>query len=668
MAMEYNYDEDGEVWPFFVLAVLSFILVPLTCSYVYKALYAGDSILINNEIKGSIKETAKSVEVGNSDQIDSYQKLRKSDRLFNKTLVVLVVGWAIVIYISLYLTQEADLTGVFDPYAILDILLSASEREVKSRYRKLSLKFHPDKLPKDLTEAAKEEMEASFIKINQAYKALTDEVTKRNFELYGHPDGRQEATHGIALPKFLVEGKYSPIMVVIYFLVIGVLLPYLVGLWWSNVKSHTKEGIHVDTAAYFARRLVDRNPANVVTPETILNWVLHSSEITTGFSHLSFDEIKDLINKHLHRDFLLVKTNPALEAEKVRIVALLPRLINGFLTIAVVFRQTDTIFAANDLQKAVLQAVPFTGRHQELLQLPFVDAETVKSQKITKVGKLFTLSQDEVKKVLGIQDDSKLKQALNVAAHIPVLRLIESEFKVPGEEVVTPLSKAHVSLKFLVKSPALKSIPEYNKDRLVDEETMEYMKDPTINNNTQPALPFSYAPYFPYAIRNSYSVYLILQKDNKLVDGTTEYKIENVDLSNLELSPEKWKAGKDEDIAIGTLNVALNSPTPPNAGTYYFRLVIKNNAYYGADVDVPLFMDVEVPPAKTPPKFNKEDKEEESDSESDISDPEEDSLAGALAALRGDAPKAKKIEEVDDESDNESVFSDINTDTEDEAE
>ena len=85
-------------------------------------------------------------------------------------------------------------------------------------------------------------------------------------------------------------------------------------------------------------------------------------------------------------------------------------------------------------------------------------------------------------------------------------------------------------------------------------------------------------------------------------------------------------------------------------------------------MDVPLFMDVEVPPAKTPPKFNKEDKEEESDSESDISDPEEDSLAGALAALRGDAPKAKKIEEVDDESDNESVFSDINTDTEDEAE
>ena len=63
-----------------------------------------------------------------------------------------------------------------------------------------------------------------------------------------------------------------------------------------------------------------------------------------------------------------------------------------------------------------------------------------------------------------------------------------------------------------------------------------------------------------------------------------------------------------------------------------------------------------------------DEEEEEEDSDSDISDPEEDSLAGALAALRGEATskKSDKIEEVDDEED-EDVFTDINTDTEDEA-
>ncbi|KAK6458982.1 translocation protein [Scheffersomyces xylosifermentans] len=665
MASEYKYDEEGETWPFFVLAILTFILIPLTASWIYRAIYASDVKSYNASVKGAIVVDDQGLKVGNAEQISAYQRQRKSAKIFNKTLVILIIGWALVIYIAVYATKEADLSGVFDPYAILEISSSATEKEVKSRYRKLSLKFHPDKLPKDLSEKAKEEMEATFILINSAYKALTDEVTRANFLQYGHPDGRQEVSHGIALPKFLVEGKYSPIMVVLYFLVIGVLLPFIVGSWWSNVKSHTRKGLHVETAALFARKLTDRNPATVVTPETILDWVLQSTEVQTTFKHLSTAEIKTLVEKHFDRDFEYVKTNPSLEADKVRLVALLPNLINGLLDIVVVFRHIDIIVAAQDLQKAVIQAVRPTGKYQELLQLPFVDPEVVRKQPITKLGKLFTLSKEDAKKTLGIKDDAQLDAALNVASHIPSLRIIESEFKVPGEEVLPPSSKAHLSLKFLVKSPKLKSIPEISEDRLKDEETLDYMKDPTYANSSQPELPFSYAPYFPTGVRNHWSAYLILQKDNRLVEGTTDYKIEHIDLRNLELSQEVWKEGKESDVTIGSYNIALNSPTPPNAGTFHFRILIKNNAYYGADVDIPLFMDVENPPMKVLPKIVKE--EVESDDESDISDPEEDSLAGALAALRGEPPKSKKIEEVEEgESDSESVFTDINTDTEDE--
>ncbi|KSA03321.1 uncharacterized protein AC631_00959 [Debaryomyces fabryi] len=61
----------------------------------------------------------------------------------------------------------------------------------------------------------------------------------------------------------------------------------------------------------------------------------------------------------------------------------------------------------------------------------------------------------------------------------------------------------------------------------------------------------------------------------------------------------------------------------------------------------------------------------ESDDESDISDPEEDTIAGALAALRGGNVKKSEEKEavsgdVSDESDAESIFTDIDTDTEDE--
>lgn len=151
------------------------------------------------------------------------------------------------------------------------------------------------------------------------------------------------------------------------------------------------------------------------------------------------------------------------------------------------------------MKKSTIQAVKPTGRYQELLQLPYVDPEIVSKQSIRKLGKLFAISKDEAKKALGIQSDEHLERALNVAQHIPTLRIIDAEIKVPGEEdgAVHPNSQGHISIKFLVKSPKLKSCPDIEDERLKDEETLEYMKNPLIVNEQQKKLPYSYAPYFP---------------------------------------------------------------------------------------------------------------------------------------------------------------------------
>lgn len=663
MASEYTYDEEGDTWPFFVLAILTFVLVPLTWRWVSRLTSTAGTP--NKLIKGSLSDDHASVGVENAAQITRYNRRQKLARVFNKTLVVLILGWATVAYVALYCTKEADLLSAFDPYEILEVAVSLSEREIKSKYRKLLLKFHPDKLPKDITEAAKEQMEAAFIRINLAYKALTDEVTKRNFQLYGHPDGPQNVSHGIAIPKLFVEGKYSPVMLVVYFLLIGVLLPLLVGSWWSNVKLHTKKGLHVDTAALFVRRLADRNPGIVLTPYDLLDWICLSHEIKTAFPHLAVNEVKDLIAKHLFRNFDLLALKPALEDDKVRVVALLPALVTGLIDIAAVFRHPDVILTALDLQKSLLQAVRPIGRYQELLQLPYVNAEVVEKQPIQKLGKLVTLLEAEAGKVLGISDPAKVKKALDVAAHIPQIRVLDALFKVPGEAKVTPQANCHLSVKLLVKSPKLKSCPSIAKERLVDSEELDYLRNPLKVNEEQPRLPLTYAPYFPGTVSNSWVAVVIAQKDNKLVENSEAYHMTNVDLRNIELSQEKWIEGGDE-VAVSTYKIPITAPTPANVGTYHFRLVMKNTGYFGSDVDIPLEMKVESPPL-VPELFKKKKAEEDEDeSDSDISDPEEDSIAGALAALRGGA--VKKVEEVDDDeaSDNESVFTDINTDTEDE--
>lgn len=666
---EYNYDELGETWPFFVLALLSFILLPLTIKYISRVFTNTNPTKENQSIVGAIQENSETLKVPNLSEIKSFQSKQKSLKIFNKTLIFLLIGWSIVIYVAKYVTKEADLTVLFDPYTILDVSFTASEREIKSHYRKLSLKYHPDKLPKDLTEEQRSQAEQAYIRLTSAYKALTDEVTRENFLRYGHPDGEQPATHGIALPQFLVEGKYSSLVVVLYFMVIGILLPFIVGKWWSNVKSHTRKGLHVDTAANFARKFTDRDPAKVITPDVILDYVLESEEIRQEFPYASHAELKDLVYRYLNRQF---DSDPKVEKKKVDLIARLPFLINGLIDIAIVFRLHETIFAAEDLKKSIIQAVKPTGRYQELLQLPYVDPEIVSKQSIRKLGKLFAISKDEAKKALGIQSDEHLERALNVAQHIPTLRIIDAEIKVPGEEdgVVHPNSQGHISIKFLVKSPKLKSCPDIEDERLKDEETLEYMKNPLIVNEQQKKLPYSYAPYFPQPIRNSWSCYVIGQKENRLLEDSTNYVLENIDLNNLKLLQEAWIKGTD--VRIGTYKIQLPGAIG-NVGNYYYRLVMKNNAYFGCDVDIPI--DLEVTPvsigkslAGLKKKFDEEDESEDSESDSDISDPEEDSLAGAIAALRGSDLKKKKSskDEVEEESEDEEVFTDINTDTEDE--
>lgn len=120
----------------------------------------------------------------------------------------------------------------------------------------------------------------------------------------------------------------------------------------------------------------------------------------------------------------------------------------------------------------------------------------------------------------------------------------------------------------------------------------------------------------------------------------------NASLENIGLDQKTWENG--ENVVIGSFNIQLTQPTPQNVGVYPYRLILKNNSYFGVDLDIPVFLDVKSPPpvAITKEKLlgkkqkGDEDEDEDEDSDSDISDPEEDSLAGALAALRG-APVKK---------------------------
>lgn len=72
----------------------------------------------------------------------------------------------------------------------------------------------------------KEDVDSKYIELTKAYKSLTDETIRRNFELYGHPDGKQEYAMGIAIPKSVVDSKNNVYVLGVYALIFGLLLPY----------------------------------------------------------------------------------------------------------------------------------------------------------------------------------------------------------------------------------------------------------------------------------------------------------------------------------------------------------------------------------------------------------------------------------------------------------
>lgn len=142
--------------------------------------------------------------------------------------------------------------------SLMPPLQSSSEKAIKSHYKRLSLKYHPDKIrPDPAKNQTVESLNHHFVELTKAYKALTDEEVRNNYVQYGHPDGKQSMSIGIALPKFIVTEGNGKYVLLVYGLLLGVLLPYIVGKWWYGTQRVTKEKVLVATAGKLFREYKD---------------------------------------------------------------------------------------------------------------------------------------------------------------------------------------------------------------------------------------------------------------------------------------------------------------------------------------------------------------------------------------------------------------------------
>lgn len=688
MGSDYAYDEEAQFFPYFVLTLTSLVTLPLTWTVLSPS---------KNPDAASQRgkaATAYETEHGLSEVRSQRTAQRRKMRRVKRTIFILL-GWAVMgLMVYLILVTKTITPEVWNPYDILQIADSASEKEIKSRYRRLSLKFHPDKIKPDTSKNETMEMlNARYVEITKAYQALTDEEVRNNYIQYGHPDGKQSMSFGIALPKFIVSDGNGKYVVLFYTLLLGVLLPYLVGSWWYGIQRMSKEGVLVESSNNLFREYKEDLDENGIitalsTAKEYKN-LLKGDKTDSGLSKIEskiggivpaeekakLEELDDstrrkalaLLWAYLGRVDL---DDAALNKAKFQVGPIAQSLIRSFTAISLAYSNAAPVIASYITSQHIVQAM--LPKSSPLLQLPFVTPAVVKavdgeSKVHASVQQFMDIPESQRKQLVvgeGLMSQDQYAKAMSIARELPHLRVAKAFFKVPGERFITPSSLVSLVVKGRVIPPGSENIPAINPLDLEDidpaEDDLEAItgrkrkvkqadgrwvavSDAKIN----PTL--TTAPYFARDHLPKWFVFLTDSKSGKVAVPPFPFAQFEEPIFDAEGKP-----------TFNMQTLKAQFAAPPQPGRYTFAMHLICDSYVGMDTKMEVTLVVE--DASKAAQMTAED---------DISDPEEDSIAGQMTALRGGAVKKSPLSgDSDDESgtdDGDDDTSDTNTDTEDES-
>ncbi|KAK9752149.1 DnaJ domain [Popillia japonica] len=89
------------------------------------------------------------------------------------------IGTGKILFVTLG-HKDGNSAAMVDYYRVLEVPRGASTADIKKAYRKLALKWHPDKNPDNMDEATRR-----FKEISEAYEVLSDEKKRKVYDQYG---------------------------------------------------------------------------------------------------------------------------------------------------------------------------------------------------------------------------------------------------------------------------------------------------------------------------------------------------------------------------------------------------------------------------------------------------------------------------------------------------
>jgi preprotein translocase subunit Sec63 len=365
----------------------------------------------------------------------------------------------------------------FDPYKILelDVADKPEESEIKKAYRKMSLKWHPDKNPDN------PDAERVFVMIAKAYKTLTDEKSRENWEKYGNPDGPQGFSVTIGMPSFLTYSKYENVVLVIYFIAFIIILPLVVWQWWNKAKNYDPQGVRIQTLQMFfqvinnelmhPRQLLeilttspDFEDLGKIDKDLIKHYVTLYQAVKEQIAECKFPKIpkgaalmpfvmntRILIFAYLDRKHIPKELKPHLEIVLKKVHLLLKKMLE----IALSKNYLRASVAVVELSQCFTQAMWLND--DPLIQLPFVEKEQVnalKKQKVTSIEKLKAMTNDErigmFQSAVGIEY-TKAKQLSVLVDAFPYIKTTVTH-GVPGNDKIVEADIVSVQIELQRKT------------------------------------------------------------------------------------------------------------------------------------------------------------------------------------------------------------------------
>uniref|UniRef100_A0AC34R9V4 J domain-containing protein n=1 Tax=Panagrolaimus sp. JU765 TaxID=591449 RepID=A0AC34R9V4_9BILA len=480
---QFEYDEVGNTFYYVVVSFYAVILVPLT--YIIWPSYPKEHY-VNNEgcqCKGCRAKRDRKRAVQPWEHKKRYLKV-----------FILLILWALFIFLSYKVSQIEHTHEEYDPYKILGLDNGADVSAIKKAYHGLSKKHHPDRGGDEKT----------FDLIAKAYQALTNDEARENWEKYGNPDGPKATTFGIALPKWIVSDQYGGWVLGLYVVAFMLILPILVWVWWSQSSKYSADKVLFETSRSFYQFLYKTPSMNMQRAIMVLSaahefWKKFNAEVQERDT--DEQEVKPIMKEVKIGDpkkeppFYMpwnLKARTLLLAHLSRITDLSPRLkadqemyLKKIIPLCEEFIRmhlqmhfygqlqrpptVDTLTNLMTLPAMFVQAL--WPQSSPLLQLPHFDTfliNVLRRRKVFSCTELANLNEFKRRKMLSDLNDSEYEDVITVLKQMPSLE-VSTEVEVQGEDDKhTVTAGSVVTLKVtLNRFPLLD--PERRQQELEDE-------------------------------------------------------------------------------------------------------------------------------------------------------------------------------------------------------